>query len=620
MRKKWKNLLVVVCTASMLVSVQGASIKAEELQNDAISIADVVPEDNDLLVEDALICVDEASEDINAEEIIDEERLNDDETGNQALEEELVGAKSLQDNLDIGRISNNRLSLSFDREERFQEWIVLGNYGDAAIEGLKVTLKNAKHVQLDLSQVEELTNGISLGQYDDYSVYLSPDGRGTVSGTLSISATGYSTWNITLDGYSDYDTYHEFRMVKYVPSSYILKASSGEVTDIEGKLPQGVSYIPATKELYGAPMEKGNFVVNLVTSNGTREKATLYVQDNEDYYVANSVRGKYMGFHMPGAKEVGMNIFAFMSADSDQVFISNGEYSDFTKLWMNGKTLTKGTDYSVASDNGKTKITLKSSVLKNRTNKISQEDINKFDGGEDEAFFAKAHMYANTICAEFNTNPSETSRGAYMKTTPYNFYVVGETSPIVTPTPKVTSLGFSDVQNPKHAYYNAIYWAAKAGITKGYSDGTFGINKNCTRGEMMMFLWRYAGKKEPKAVSKSPFKDVPKTHAFYKAILWGSQKGITKGYSDGTFGINRNVSRGECMMFLWRLKGKPAPKAVAKAPFPDVPKSHVFYNAVLWGYQKKITTGFTDGKLKGKFGVNENCTRGQIVTFLYRAK
>ena len=183
-----------------------------------------------------------------------------------------------------------------------------------------------------------------------------------------------------------------------------------------------------------------------------------------------------------------------------------------------------------------------------------------------------------------------------------------------------TIKGFSDVQDPKHPYYNAIYWAAGEGITKGYSDGTFGINRSCTRGEMMMFLWRYAGKPAPKNVSKSPFKDVPKTHTFYKAILWGSQKGITKGYSDGTFGINRNVSRGECMMFLWRLKGKPAPKAVAKAPFPDVPKSHVFYNAVLWGYQKKITTGFTSGKLKGKFGVNENCSRGQIVTFLYRAK
>ena len=186
--------------------------------------------------------------------------------------------------------------------------------------------------------------------------------------------------------------------------------------------------------------------------------------------------------------------------------------------------------------------------------------------------------------------------------------------------PAQPGYAFSDVQDPNHAYFKAIYWAADAGITKGYPDGTFGINRSCTRGEMMMFLWRYAGKQAPKTVSKSPFKDVPKNHAFYKAILWGSQKGITKGYSDGTFGIDRNVSRGECMMFLWRLKGKPAPKAVAKSPFTDVPKNHVFYNAILWGAQKKITTGYTSGPKKGKFDVDANCTRGQIVTFLYRAK
>ncbi|MBR3171623.1 MAG: BspA family leucine-rich repeat surface protein [Lachnospiraceae bacterium] len=179
---------------------------------------------------------------------------------------------------------------------------------------------------------------------------------------------------------------------------------------------------------------------------------------------------------------------------------------------------------------------------------------------------------------------------------------------------------FIDVRDPSHAYYKAIYWAVEKGITKGYPDGTFGIDRSCTRGEMMMFLWRYAGKPAPKSVSNSPFKDVPKTHTFYNAILWGSQKGITKGYSDGTFGINKSVSRGESMMFLWRLKGKKEPTAVSVSPFKDVPKNHVFYKAILWGYQKKITTGYTSGEKKGTFGINENCTRGQIVTFLYRAR
>ena len=186
--------------------------------------------------------------------------------------------------------------------------------------------------------------------------------------------------------------------------------------------------------------------------------------------------------------------------------------------------------------------------------------------------------------------------------------------------PKLVKSGFSDVQDQKHPYYKAIYWAAGVGITKGYPDGTFGINKSCTRGEMIMFLWRYVGKPAPKAASKSPFKDVPTNHTFYKAILWGSQKGITKGYSDGSFGINRNVTRGEAMMFLWRLKGKPAPKAAATSPFKDVPTNHVFYKAILWGSQKKVTTGYTSGPNSGKFMINDNCTRGQIVTFLYRAK
>ena len=179
---------------------------------------------------------------------------------------------------------------------------------------------------------------------------------------------------------------------------------------------------------------------------------------------------------------------------------------------------------------------------------------------------------------------------------------------------------FLDVRDPSHPFYNAIYWAVEKGITKGYSDGTFGIDKPCTRGEMVMFLWRYAGQPNPTFVTKSPFKDVPTTHAFYKAILWAYQKGITKGYSDGTFGINRNVTRGESMMFLWRLKGKPEPTPVSVSPFKDVPKIHAFYKAILWGYQKGITTGYTSGPKKGTFGIDENCTRGQIVTFLYRAK
>jgi surface protein len=183
---------------------------------------------------------------------------------------------------------------------------------------------------------------------------------------------------------------------------------------------------------------------------------------------------------------------------------------------------------------------------------------------------------------------------------------------------------FTDVLDPKHPYYKAIYWAAQKGITKGYSDGSFGIDLPCTRGHAVMFLWRMAGCPAPKAVSKSPFSDVPTTHTFYKAVLWAQQKGITKGYTTGPnkgkFGINDTCTRGQIMMFIWRYKGQPKPKPVSKTPFSDVPMNHPFYQAILWGSQKGVTNGYTTGPNKGKFGVNDNCTRGQIVTFLYRIR
>lgn len=175
---------------------------------------------------------------------------------------------------------------------------------------------------------------------------------------------------------------------------------------------------------------------------------------------------------------------------------------------------------------------------------------------------------------------------------------------------------FSDVLDSKHPYYKAIYWAAREEITKGYSDGTFGINRACTRSEAVMFLWRMAGKPEPARASSSPFSDVPKSHAHYKAILWASQKRITKGFGDGTFGINKTCTRGQIMTFIWRSRGQPAPKTTSKSPFSDVPKNHAYYKAILWGSQNKITNGFSDGT----FGINKACTRGQIVTFLYRIR
>ncbi len=173
---------------------------------------------------------------------------------------------------------------------------------------------------------------------------------------------------------------------------------------------------------------------------------------------------------------------------------------------------------------------------------------------------------------------------------------------------------FPDVQDSKHAFYQAICWVGNNGIAKGYSDGAFRSNSNCTRGEAMMFLWRTMGKPTPKYVRKSPFPDVPMTHSFYKAILWAYQNGIAKGYADGTFGINRKCTRGHAMMFLWRAAGMPDIKAPKVSPFKDISVSHPYYQAVCWGSSTGVTKGYSDGT----FGTSLFCTRGQIATFLYR--
>ena len=171
---------------------------------------------------------------------------------------------------------------------------------------------------------------------------------------------------------------------------------------------------------------------------------------------------------------------------------------------------------------------------------------------------------------------------------------------------------FSDVKSMNEPYYVGICWAGNSGVSGGFADGTFRSAKTCSRGEAMMFIWKMMGKPAPKYVSRSPFRDVSKNHMYYRAVLWGWQKGVTKGYSDGTFGVNKSCTRGQVMRFLWNLKGRPA--VTGRSPFADITSAHPYYKAVVWGARTGITTGYSDGT----FGTDKLCTRGQIVTFLYR--
>ncbi len=176
----------------------------------------------------------------------------------------------------------------------------------------------------------------------------------------------------------------------------------------------------------------------------------------------------------------------------------------------------------------------------------------------------------------------------------------------------VVSNPFIDVKGSDY-FYSPVLWAIGHGVTNGTSATTFSPNADCTRGQIVTFLWRACGSPEPTS-SNNPFTDVKSSDYYYKAVLWAVEKGITTGLSATKFGPNATCTRGQVATFLWRSQGEPAPTSVT-IPFNDVKTSEYYCNAVLWAVENHITEGVGFGR----FAPNAGCTRGQIVTFLFRA-
>ncbi len=172
--------------------------------------------------------------------------------------------------------------------------------------------------------------------------------------------------------------------------------------------------------------------------------------------------------------------------------------------------------------------------------------------------------------------------------------------------------GFEDVKNSDY-FDNPVLWAVKNKITEGTSENLFSPFKDCTRAEAVTFLWRVSGKEKVTGV-QNPFKDVKSGSYYYDAVQWAVKNGITKGLTDDTFGPGDKCERGQIVTFLWRMKGMPA--ASATVSFEDVKDSAYYYPAVQWAVENGVTKGTSDTK----FSPAEKCTRGQIVTFLYRAR
>ena len=171
--------------------------------------------------------------------------------------------------------------------------------------------------------------------------------------------------------------------------------------------------------------------------------------------------------------------------------------------------------------------------------------------------------------------------------------------------------GFRDVKGADY-FADPVLWAVKRSITNGTGDGTtFSPNEKCTRGQILTFVWRAVGSPEP--TISNPYSDVKPSSFFYKPALWAYEKGM---FSDAVFNGNTPCTRSEAVTYLYKGTGADAMGQFLSTGFTDVSASAPYANAVNWAVFAKVTNGVS----ANRFGPNETCTRGQIVTFLWRAQ
>lgn len=247
--------------------------------------------------------------------------------------------------------------------------------------------------------------------------------------------------------------------------------------------------------------------------------------------------------------------------------------------------------------------------------------------------FSSSNKSACAVDSKGLVTPKKVRLGGYED--PQVIYIsvtgTGPNGVSITEKIRIEEIYFSDLaqlknQNRPFCFY-PVYWAVSKGIASGYKNadgsltGKFRPDHRCTRGEVVTFLYRAAGSPSVNTTTVTKFKDVKSTDFFYTAVCWAVSKGITTGYLDwngkptGYFGPNDVCTRGQVMTFMYRAAGSPAISTNLSMTYSDVKKSDYFYKPVLWATMNNITTGYSGTQ---KFGPNDQCTRGQVVTFIWR--
>ena len=332
-----------------------------------------------------------------------------------------------------------------------------------------------------------------------------------------------------------------------------------------------------------------------VLNDGTRLTYEKYTCDSKGRRITSEVVADEMGWSddwFDDAYKAKKMTYSYDgSGRISSIYGTDGNGNDFTKkfAYENGylssvsmtSSYVKGTaKYSYNTDHYKAQVTVNTQM---GISSYTQELEYEFD------------KYGNTILRKDCNNRSVT-RNVMMPLSQYLSYK--------------NVKGFSDTQNGKY-YETPVKWAVYRNITKGVSATAFAPNQACTRGQIVTFLWRAAG--QPKVQGQNPFKDVKSGSYYYDAVLWAVKTGITNGTSATAFSPNATCNRAQTVTFLWRAAGGPKASNTTNL-FTDINAKSYYYNAVLWAVENGVTNGVSDIT----FAPSALCTRGQIVTFMYR--
>lgn len=409
----------------------------------------------------------------------------------------------------------------------------------------------------------------SLREYKDSDYY-----------KFTTTSNGYISIDFGKEYNSDTEDYWKVTLYnssqKELMNRFIYCGDTATTATCKLGLSQGTYYIKITTYVYNWTDVSYNFKVNFVSSS------VWETEFNDEPNTANNIS---------------INTTYYGSSHSDQ----NVDYFKFTLNSPASVYLSFGSELSNSTSKGWT-IKLYNSFMQEQT--------------------SYAHECKDTIPEVFSK--IQLSSGLYyIKVIPYYYYswtdvtynlkITNPSAPTPTPDPDPTpapSGRFTDV--PSNAYYaQAVEWAVDKGIVAGTSSSTFAPNQTCTRAQVMTMLWNVMNRPNLSS-SRNPFTDVPSSSWYTVPVLWAYQKGITSGTSSTTFSPSSGCTRAQVMTFIWNQQGKP--QTLNSISFTDVSSSAYYYQPVRWAVKNGITSGTTSTT----FSPNKNCTRAEVVMFLYK--